>query len=122
LKTDNYEGSIPGIDFDGGSLRLVGSGAGEEPHAAGVHWRDYGQPMRQDRVTRCHDEERGSKDAASCTNYCVKMGGQYVLYDDEANTMFLLDDQDKSAAFAGQKVKVVGSYDASTKTIHNPND
>lgn len=63
-------------------------------------------------------KKEGSKDAASCTNYCVKMGGQYVLYDDEANTMFLLDDQDKSAAFAGQKVKVVGSYDASTKTIH----
>jgi hypothetical protein len=63
-------------------------------------------------------KKEGTKGPRSCTNYCVKMGGQYVLYDAEANTMFLLDDQEKASAFAGRKVKVVGGIDPDTKTIH----
>jgi hypothetical protein len=63
-------------------------------------------------------KNEGTKGPRSCTNYCVKMGGQYVLYDAEANTMFLLDDQEKASAFAGRKVKVVGGIDPDTKTIH----
>ncbi|MGA8103606.1 MAG: hypothetical protein WB869_15710 [Candidatus Acidiferrales bacterium] len=63
-------------------------------------------------------KKAGSKGPKSCTNYCVKMGENYVLYDAAANTMFLLDDQDRASTFAGRKVKVVGSYDPATKTIH----
>jgi hypothetical protein len=63
-------------------------------------------------------KKEGTKDAKDCTDHCVKMGGQYVLYDLEAKTMFQLDDQDKAAGFAGKKVKVVGSFDPATKTIH----
>ncbi len=63
-------------------------------------------------------KKEGSKGPKSCTNYCVKMGEKYVLFDATANTMFMLDDQDKTSGFAGKKVKVVGSYDPGTKTIH----
>lgn len=71
--------------------------------------------------TGSHDamiKKAGSKGPKSCTNYCVSMGETYVLWDPTANAMFLLDDQDKASAFAGRKVKVVGSYDPATKTIH----
>ncbi len=63
-------------------------------------------------------KKEGTKGPKSCTDYCVKLGEKYVLYDPAASTMFFLDDQDKASAFAGKKVKVVGSYDPATKTIH----
>lgn len=56
-----------------------------------------------------------------CTQSCVKMGGKYVLYNAARKTVYQLDDQQKPADFAGQKVKVTGSYDHSTKTIHVTN-
>jgi len=53
-----------------------------------------------------------------CTKNCVKMGGKYVLFDAAKKTTYELDDQEKPVDFAGQKVKVKGSYDKATKTIH----
>lgn len=53
-----------------------------------------------------------------CTNKCVKMGGKYVLYDVAKKTVYQLDDQQKPEQFAGQKVKVTGTYNKATKTIH----
>ncbi len=53
-----------------------------------------------------------------CTTRCVGMGGKYVLFDAASKTVYQLDDQKKPQAFAGAKVQVTGSYDASTKTIH----
>lgn len=53
-----------------------------------------------------------------CTQECVKNGATYVLYNATRKTIYKLDDQQKPADFAGQKVKVTGSYDAATKTIH----
>jgi hypothetical protein len=53
-----------------------------------------------------------------CTENCVKMGGKYVLYSAAKKTVYELDDQQKPAEFAGQNVKVAGSYDKTTKTIH----
>ena len=55
---------------------------------------------------------------AMCTKNCVKMGGKYVLYDAAKKTVYELDDQTKPEQFAGQKVKVTGTYDKTTKTIH----
>ena len=56
-----------------------------------------------------------------CTKKCVSMGGKYVLYDAAKKTTYKLDDQQKPADFAGKKVKVTGSYDKATKTIHVTN-
>lgn len=53
-----------------------------------------------------------------CTLACVKAGGKFVLYNQARNVAFQLDDQSKPEAFAGQRVTVTGTYDASTKTIH----
>jgi hypothetical protein len=53
---------------------------------------------------------------AECTNACVDAHGSfYVLYD--GKTEYTLSDQKTPQQFAGQKVKVVGSLDATGKTI-----
>jgi hypothetical protein len=57
----------------------------------------------------------GSNDA-ECTNACVDAHGSfYVLYD--GKTAYTLSDQKKPQAFAGQKVRVVGTLDPSKRTI-----
>ena len=53
-----------------------------------------------------------------CTARCVKMGGQYTLFDEAKHTVYQLDDQKKPVSFAGTKVKVTGTLNSSTKTIH----
>ncbi len=53
-----------------------------------------------------------------CAVKCVSMGGKYVLYDAASKTVYELDDQNKPAEFAGKKVKVTGTLDEATKTIH----
>lgn len=59
--------------------------------------------------------------AKDCANRCVKIGGKYVLYDAGSKTIYQLDDQKKAEPFAGTKVKITGSYDSSSKTIHVSN-
>ena len=60
----------------------------------------------------------GTKTAKECTLACVKAGGKFVLYDPAQKITYKLDDQEKPKAFAGEKVKVTGTYDSGTKTIH----
>ena len=59
--------------------------------------------------------------AKDCTNRCVGMGGKYVLFDGASKMVYQLDDQKKAQPFAGAKVKVTGTYDSSSKTIHVSN-
>jgi hypothetical protein len=56
-----------------------------------------------------------------CAVNCVKHGGQYVLYDAARKSVYQLDDQTKPEQFAGAKVKVTGTLDKTTKTIHVTN-
>lgn len=56
--------------------------------------------------------------AKDCTLKCVGMGGKFVLYDAAKKATYQLDDQDKPKDLAGQKVKVTGTYDKATKSIH----
>jgi hypothetical protein len=58
------------------------------------------------------------KTEKECTNGCVKMGGKYVLYDSATKRVYELDDQKKGEQFAGEKVKVTGTYDKASKTLH----
>lgn len=53
-----------------------------------------------------------------CTLACVKGGSKFVLYNAARKVTLQLDDQDKARDFAGQKVRVMGTYDSATKTIH----
>ncbi len=57
-------------------------------------------------------------DSKMCTLKCVEMGGKFVLQDTAKKITYQLDDQDKPKEFAGQKVKVTGTYDKATKTVH----
>jgi hypothetical protein len=71
-----------------------------------------------------HDQmmqKEGAKDAKECTLKCVQMGGKFVLYDSAKKATYQLDDQEKPKEFAGQKVKVTGTYDKANKTIHVEN-
>lgn len=58
------------------------------------------------------------KTARECTLDCVKAGAKFVLHDATRKVTYELDDQEKARDFAGQKVKVTGTYDTATKTIH----
>lgn len=57
-----------------------------------------------------------------CTTYCLyfkKTPGKYVLRDATTKMIYQLDDQNQAQFFGdGRKVKVTGTYDKTTKTIH----
>jgi len=60
---------------------------------------------------------QGANNEEACTQHCVKdLGGSYVLV--AKSEVYKLDDQIKAEQFAGKKVKVSGSLDASNHTMH----
>ncbi|HEY2113806.1 MAG TPA: hypothetical protein VGJ51_01865 [Candidatus Angelobacter sp.] len=60
---------------------------------------------------------QGATDEESCTRHCVKdMGGSYVLV--AKKDVYKLDDQVKAEQFSGKKVKVTGTVDATSHTVH----
>ena len=62
-----------------------------------------------------HGMVKGQPDDA-CIRACVKgTSSQFALYDGQ--TVMRLSDQKTPAKFAGQSVKVTGTYDEKTKTI-----
>ena len=61
------------------------------------------------------------KTIEECIPACVKTGGKYVLVDAANGTVYALDDQQKPAGFARQKVKITGDLDKATQTIHVEN-
>ena len=64
-----------------------------------------------------HSQMRMGPTDAECTIACISAhGATYVLYD--GKNVYTLSDQRTSEAFAAQKVRVVGTLDAKTKTIH----
>jgi hypothetical protein len=63
-------------------------------------------------------KKAGLTDKGACVKACVKMGGKYVLFDAASKTIYELDDQTKPEEFAGKDVKVTGTLDSATKTIH----
>ena len=60
----------------------------------------------------------GTSTAKDCTEACVKSGAKLVLYNASTKTVYELDNQDKAKDLAGQKVKVEGTLNHATKTIH----
>jgi hypothetical protein len=68
-----------------------------------------------------HDKmmrENGMKNAKDCTLQCAKTGGSFVLIDPDTKTVYQLDDQQKPEKYAGQRVRISGSYDEPSKTMH----
>jgi hypothetical protein len=60
----------------------------------------------------------GTHTPKECTLACVKAGSKFVLYNPTTRTIYQLDNQTTPRAFAGESVKVVGTYNASDKMIH----
>jgi hypothetical protein len=67
-------------------------------------------------ATGNHAQMRMGPTDAECTKACVAAhAALYVLYD--GKNVYSLSDQRRPEAFAGQKVRVVGTLDAKTRTI-----
>ena len=62
-------------------------------------------------------KKMGTNDPKACTEACIKGGSTYVLFKAD-KTFYQLDDQKSPEPFAGQKVKVTGTLNKTTKTIH----
>jgi hypothetical protein len=72
-------------------------------------------------LTHSHQEMLKSKsmggDSASCARYCTTyLGGTFVL--SVKKEVYHLDDQSAVQRFAGRKVKLSGTLDPKSKTIH----
>ena len=66
--------------------------------------------------TGSHAHMRMGPTDAECTRACIAShGAAYVLYD--GKTAYVLSDQKTPDKFAAQRVRVVGTLDAKTKTI-----
>lgn len=71
-----------------------------------------------EKMMKVHEDIKSAKD---CTLGCVKMGGKFVFYNAPLKKVYRLDDQRKPVQFAGEKVRVTGTYDKDTDTIHVTN-
>jgi hypothetical protein len=72
-------------------------------------------------MTRSHAEMLKSKKMGgtpgACATYCVQyLGGDFVL--SSKNDVYRLDNQEKVRLFAGQKVKIAGTLESKSNTIH----
>ena len=62
---------------------------------------------------------QGAHDDKSCTLHCVRnLGGLYVLILKDKDDVFHLDDQAQAEAYAGKTVRVTGTLDGKTHTLH----
>ena len=57
----------------------------------------------------------GLKPDSKCVIACVKYGAKYALWD--GKNIYVLSDQKGPEQFAGQKVRVTGTYDAAAKVL-----
>jgi hypothetical protein len=67
-------------------------------------------------ATAGHSQMRMGPTDAECTIACISAhGATYVLYD--RKNVYTLSDQRTPEKFAGQKVRVIGTLDAKSRTI-----
>ncbi len=59
-----------------------------------------------------------SQSARSFEGKIAKSGDKLVLQDSASGTSYQLDDQDKAKQFEGKSVKVMGTVDSATNTLH----
>ena len=59
------------------------------------------------------------RDKNTCATKCAQLGSKYVLFDADKKTIYGLDDQDKAEAFAGQKVRVLGTLAKNKIKVEN---
>jgi hypothetical protein len=60
----------------------------------------------------------GTAKTEAFTGHIEQAEGKYVLVDEGQRATFQLDDQEKAKTYDGKNVKVTGSLDTTTNTIH----
>jgi hypothetical protein len=63
-------------------------------------------------------QPEGAHNARECTLKCAKDGGQLALFDQAAKKVYTIADVKKGQEYAGQRVKINGTYDSSTGTLN----
>lgn len=63
-------------------------------------------------------KEEGAKDARECTLKCVKNGAPLVLFDPDTKKVYSIDNPKKAQQYAGQRVKIAGTYDDDAQVLH----
>ncbi|HXN97891.1 MAG TPA: DUF5818 domain-containing protein [Candidatus Acidoferrales bacterium] len=101
------------------ALCAVPRASGEEEFTGMI--ADSQCAMNVHSLSQSHKEMLASKEAgttnADCVWYCVSQrGGRFVLQN--KNKIYKLDKQDIGKKFAGNKVRVTGTLDPKTNTIH----
>ena len=109
------------VTFVGVAWLTLASDAAEEPRAFFGEIADSQCALNVHSLTRSHREMLKSKSmggtSVSCATYCIKyLGGDLVLA--TKKDVYRLDDQQKVAKFAGEKVKVTGVVQPKKDTIH----
>jgi hypothetical protein len=59
------------------------------------------------------------RDKNTCAIKCSQLGAKYVLFDADKKVIYALDDQGKAEAFAGQKVRVLGTLAKNKIKVEN---
>ena len=73
------------------------------------------QPPAQD--AKAPAQEKQGPAAQTLNGTVIKLGNKYVLKTTDKQT-YELDDQDRAKEYEGKQVKIVGSLDRTTNTIH----
>ena len=59
------------------------------------------------------------RDKATCTKQCAELGAKYVLYDQEDEKLYNLDNQAKVSTFAGQRVRIAGTLEGNNIIVRD---
>jgi hypothetical protein len=103
------------------SISLLAHAGGAEPREFVGEVSDSQCALNVHSLTRSHQEMLKSKsmggNAKECADYCVKyLGGVLVL--SSKQDVYRLSNPERVVPFTGQQVKVTGTLEPKTKTIH----
>ena len=69
-------------------------------------------------ATREYAQQSTEQKAKTFSGTVIKNGDKFVLSDRASKIEYILDDAEKASQFEGKKVKVTGTVDVASNTIH----
>jgi len=99
------------------SIVVFGLGFAILPTPTRIFWGEITDSLCA-QVGSHQTKSKSLQTARECTIGCVEAGAQYVLYNARSHRIYRLDDQGKPRQFAGERVVVLGTWDANTNSIH----
>ena len=63
-------------------------------------------------------KSEGAKNARDCTLPCTKNGDSFALLETSTKKVYVLDEGNKVRPYAGQRVRITGSYEETSQTLH----